>query len=593
MNKLQLYITRSGANLKSIFNLNPSEDVRRLITDLKEAVNLVDYNPAEKNIFYLIKSTDEGIFFIILRTIPPIAGHHLATWIYIPGDTVISGRELTDIVRLTTRKISNTEVSNEDVAELRNAFSTEYPAAPNAPAMTAFRGSEYAWRQYGGETGLTLSDYCGDGLFQQFYLPYKGIILTDADLPYTVNAVDLGDLPIGKEAIILPPEKSEEGFTAHIFGRLLDKPIRGTLNAPLTVVWRRPGFEDVVNEEIVETPEFTPQPVITTDSHKTITPASFYITSQTTRDQLTDCEIRVNGVIITAGGHLFTPDQLRHAMVQISCDGYFTYTGNMDLASSTRALVQMQEKRKVYRFEVPVISSELGAPIKFEIHSKKALAESPLEGYVLTDEIQEGPTRTNHLNFEGKSSPLMTKLLYSGIGLFVGIILMWLCGTCSQPSESKLAPAGQPVETAQTADSTGQEISATKSSFAAKPAQETKQEPVAEPAQQAKPAESNANLNTNDAEAIKYLEDNKVWSRDKMEQYALLAGLYDDLNNYKVDNLKGTWKTKLAKSAKFATMIGHLEQGAHKDQAKKNIAAGPYSTDGKITVYGWECRVDP
>ena len=73
MNKLQLYITRSGANLKSIFNLNPNEDVRRHVTDLKDAVSLVDYNPEEKNIFYMLKSTDDGIFFIILRTIPPFS----------------------------------------------------------------------------------------------------------------------------------------------------------------------------------------------------------------------------------------------------------------------------------------------------------------------------------------------------------------------------------------------------------------------------------------------------------------------------------------------------------------------------------------
>lgn len=591
MNKLQLYITRSGANLKSIFNLNPNEDVRRHVTDLKDAVSLVDYNPEEKNIFYMLKSTDDGIFFIILRTIPPFTGHHLATWIYVPGDTVITGREMEEIVRLTTRKISNTEVSNDDVAELREAFNIEYPNAKGAPALTASRGTGYAWRQYGGDTGLSIADYCGRGIFQQAYLPYKGVIITDADLPYTVNAANLGELPLGDEAVILPPEKSDDGFTAHVFGRLLDKPIRGTLDAPLTVVWRRPGFEDVIDEEIVASKEFMPQPVATTDSHKLITPSSFYITSQTTRDQLTDCDIRVNGTEITRDGKSFTPDQLRHASVQISCDGYFTYSGNMDLASSTRALVQMQEKRKVYRFEVPVISSDLGAPIKFEIYSKKALTESPLEGYALLDDIQEGPTRTNHLGFVGKGSPLMSKLIYAGAGLLLGIIFMWLCGTCSRSSESHLAPAAQAADSAQVvADSAaGQEVKAPKTSIFAKPAEDVQ----AKPQQPEKPAAQAANLNTDDAAAIKYLDENKTWSRESMEKFALLQGLFDDLNNYKADNLKGTWKTKLAKSKTFNQMIEHLNLGARKEKAKKNIAAGPYTADGKIVVYGWECKVDP
>lgn len=595
MNKLQLYITRSGANLKSVFNLNPSEDVRRHVTDLKDVLGLIDYNAAEKNIFYFIKSTNEGIFFVILRTIPPHAGQHLATWIYIPGDTVISGAELNEVVRLTTRKISNTEVSNDDVAELRDAFNVEYPTAKGAPALTAFSGSEYGWRCYGGDTGLTVADYCGNGLYQQFYIPYKGIIVTDVELPYTVKAVDLNGLPIGDEAVILPPEKSDEGFTAHVFGRLLDKPLRGTLNAPLTVVWRRPGFEDVIDEETVDSKEFTPQPVVTTDSHKHITAASFYITSQTTRDQLTDCDIRVNGVEIGRDGVSFTHDQLRHATVQIACDGFFTFNGNMDLASSTRALVQMQERRKVYRFEVPVISSDLGAPIKFEIHSKKSLNESPLEGYSLCDDIQEGSTRTNHLQFDGKSSPLMTKLLYAGIGLLAGIVLMWLCGTCSRPASSSLAPAGQPtdsVDSIANKDAEPQEIVASKPSFMEKAISDNKaaQEQAKKQQQEQKEA---ANLNNNNDEAIKYLDENRTWNRDKMEQFALLKGLYDDLNTYKIDNLKGTWRTKLASSKNFTEMIDHLEKGAHKEKAAKNIAAGEYSGDGKISVYGWECKVDP
>lgn len=585
MNKLQLYITRSGATIKPLFNLNPNEDVRRNVTDVKNAVNLVKYNPEEKNIFYMLKSTDEGIFFIILRTIPPFAGHHLATWIYIPADTVITAQELDEVVRFTTRKISNTEVTNEDVAELRELYNREYASAPGAPALTAGTGTAYAWRQYGGNTGLTLEDYCGRGIFQQSYLEYKGVILTDAELPYTVDAVNISDQPLGEEAVILPPEKSEEGFTAHIFGRLLDKPILGTLGAELTVTWSRPGFEDVVETEKVTSPEFTPSPVATTDSHKVITPKSFHITSQTTRDPLTSCEIKVNGVDINAQGHSFTSEQLRHAIVTISCEGYLTYNSTMDLAASTRALVQMQERRKIYRFEVPVISSDLGAPIKFEIAAKKPLTGSPLEGYALLDNIQEGPTRMNHLGFVGKSSSMMTKLLYTGMGLFCGIVLMWIFSTCGRHDNAA-------TDQEQTADSTEQftDEVGTGDVIAAPGA------PVADPSSpQTKPATAEAApaLNTNDAEAIRYLENNKVWKRDDMEKYALLRGLYDDLNNYRLSNLKGTWKTKLEKSSQFQKLTGFIENGAKKEKAKKNIASGPFSNDGSITVYRWECMVDP
>ena len=100
-------------------------------------------------------------------------------------------------------------------------------------------------------------------------------------------------------------------------------------------------------------------------------------------------------------------------------------------------------------------------------------------------------------------------------------------------------------------------------------------------------------LGRKDAEAIRYLENNKVWKRDDMEKYALLRGLYDDLNNYRLSNLKGTWKTKLEKSSQFQKLTGFIENGAKKEKAKKNIASGPFSNDGSITVYRWACMVDP
>lgn len=586
MNKLQLYITKSGGGgMKNLFNLNPNEDVRRLVRDLTDAVQSIDYDTDEKNIFYMLSSTDDGIFFTILRTIPPMRGNHLATWIYIPAGTDISADQLENIVRLTTRKISNTEVSNEDVAALREAFNAEYATVKDAPLPTAGAPRGFAWRNYGGDTGLTLTDFCGRGLFQQSYLRYAGVLLIDADMGYTVAGDCLNDVELGEPATILPPEKNDEGFVANVFGRVLDRPLMGTLGAPLKVVWKRPGFEDIVAEETVSSREFTPPEVSTDGSHKRITPNSFYITSQVTRDQLTNCSIRVNGHDIDAEGRSFTGDELRRAQVVINCEGHFPFTGTLDLAATTRALVQMQEKRKIYRFEVPVISSDLGAPIKFEIQTKKALTESPLEGYALLDDIQEGPTRTNHLGFVGKSSTLKDKIIYGAAGLAVGILLMWLCGTCSgSEQESTLAPAATP--TAELADST---IVPEKSSMAAKPAEKSAEKPAAEAQTAPAAADQNANL----ADAVKYLDDHDVWNRAEMDKFTALQGLYDDLNSYNIDKVINTWGPKLKDSKRFGEVVTNASQGRNKEKAKKNIAAGKFTDKDAINVYSWRCKVDP
>ena len=70
MNKLQLYIAKSLRGYKSLVNFNPTEDVRRHIRDMRDALAAIDYDPLEKNIFYMVRYIDEGTLLSILRTIP-------------------------------------------------------------------------------------------------------------------------------------------------------------------------------------------------------------------------------------------------------------------------------------------------------------------------------------------------------------------------------------------------------------------------------------------------------------------------------------------------------------------------------------------
>ena len=70
MAKLQLYITRSMVTFNSQLNLNPNEDVRSYVKDVRSVLSTVDYDTNEKNIFYLLTAVSSGVFVTILRTIP-------------------------------------------------------------------------------------------------------------------------------------------------------------------------------------------------------------------------------------------------------------------------------------------------------------------------------------------------------------------------------------------------------------------------------------------------------------------------------------------------------------------------------------------
>lgn len=575
MAKLQLYITKSTNDYKSVYNINPSEDVRACITDLRNAVLQIDYDSAEKNIFYYLKSTDDGTFVTVLRTIPSRPGDHLAAWVYMPYDMEISADELESVVRLTTRKVSGSEVSNEDVMALREAFGADYPTRHDAPRMIGGRrGAPTAWRLYGGDEAPSLHEFMGRGRWQQSYLPYSGVLLIDEELGVTASGDDLTDVPLGAPAEILPPETGDDGFRPYVFGRLLDAPIRATLGCEVTIVWRRPGFEDVTRKVTISESRFTPSSVVTDESRKIITPSSFKITSQFSHQEVGECQIRVNGHEIGSEGRSFTRAELGSASVYVSCEGYFPYTGHIDLASTTRALIQMQERRKIYIFEVPVKSSELGAPIKFEIHSKKPLTDSPLEGYKLLDDIQEGMTRTNYLGYSGRGLGSMAqRVLGLGGALLVGLLIGFGLSKCSHGDKS-VAPAATPAATpATTSDSTAKNVARV---------------PDVEPASAPAPA---VNPSLSSTDAIKYLDASKKWNRNEMEKYGDLSGLYDDMNNFRIDRLINHWGPKLSGSKNFASVVDHAQKGR-----KKASLSGTYNKkadDLTITVQSYLNRIDP
>jgi len=580
MAKLQLYITKSTSGFKSVYNINPSEDIRLLITDVRAAVTQIDYDASEKNIFYLLKPADEGVFVAVLRTIPQRPGDHLAAWIYVPGDITISADELENVVMLTTRKVSGSEVTNDDIVKLREAFATDYPADPAAAKLTACNpGGPYAWRMYGGDEAPSLHEFLGRGLWQQDYLPYAGILLVDEELGVTASGDDITNLPLRRRAVILPPEDSDDGFKPYVFGRPLDTPTRASLDAEADIVWRRPGFEDVSRTVKISSTEFTPATVATGDSRKTITPASFQIMSQFSHENIAGSQIKVNGFEITPQGKSFTRSELAAASVVVSADGYFTYSAHIDLASTTRAIIQLQERRKIYLFEVPVKSAELGAPIKFEIHSKCALTESPLEGYRLLDDIVEGTKHINHLGYSRSSlGSMASRIIYVAAGLVIGVLISLCFTKCggSSPQHSSLTPAATADSTAIGSDSLGA------ATVPVADAPDTP--PVTQPA--------TVNNQLTPVDAIKYLDASKKWNRNEMEQNATLTGLFDDLNNFRLDKLINVWGPKLRDSKNFAAIVDH----AQKSMNKKVKLSGTYNKkadDNIISVVAYLNRIDP
>lgn len=583
MNKLQLYITKSTRSFKNLVNFNPSEDVSRYVTDVRDALQAVDYDPTEKNIFYLLRYEDEGVMVVVLRTIPDRPLDHLAAWIYVPNGLKISASALEEVVRTTTRKVSSPGVSEADVTELRQLFSREYPIDRDEAAIVAMCGSEYAFAEYGaGRRRLT--EYLGDRMFQPAFVGYKGVVLIEDGLGVRGRGIDVTTERLSDIVAILPPEATNGGFAPYIYDRPFDKPYKVALGSNIAVSWHRQGFAP--EEQIVTVTEggMRPTPPVTDDSKKVITPASFLITSQTTREPLTGCTIKVNGTEIT-GEHAFTHNELSQAHVWISAEGYVPYSARTDLTGVTQALVQMQERSKVYRFELPLNTSDFGGPIEFEVRTKKDLTGSPIEGYEVLDTLQEGASRTNHLGYKGTGGvSAWYKAVYFAIGVVVGIVLMAVLNRCTGSAEENTAQVVPDNEPA-------------KVEVPAVPEKEPEATPAAPVKQEPTVAAATTNEPTDDRAALAYLDSTKKWNRDQMEKFPLLRGLWDDINSYNLTALRQNWSKKLDSSTNFKSVLAAAKQSVNKKvKLDRNPAHTPTynkDTDHVIGIVGWTYYVDP
>ena len=607
MNKLQLYITKSYGGYKVLFNINPSEEVTRHVRELRQEVRKVKYDSTEKNIFFYVSTISSGTFLTIIRTIPSAPVDHLAAWIYIPNELVIDAETLESIVNITMRKISGERVTQEDVARLRELFATEYMTEAEVPLLTASNSSaQIGWRSYNGNTGVTLRDLLGKGLFQVPYLDYNGVFFVDKDLEITVQGADLTGTPIMGPAVIMPTEKSPENFVAHVFGHPADKPIRATIDTNIPVVWKQAGFDDVVKEEVVTSPEFHLSMPDTSRSTKEISPASFQIAAQSGTTQLKDCKITVNGFEVSEKPHRFTTAELTSAQVVVNCEGYAPFSGRKNLAMSTRTLIRLQERTKVYNFEMPVKSADLGAPVRFKIFSKKPISGSPLEGYVTSEsEVLEGETRVNHLVYVPSPIPLNNKLVYIGAGLLIGLIFGWItaCGGGSSKETSK--EETEQTEVAETTPETTTTDGLDSLTLAKLNSlfdyQQKKTEYITVGSQnkekeKAEEAEPQQDMSKVSKESISYLDKNKTWRKDELEKQPGLSGLYDDLNNFNLDRITTEWADKLSDSKSFRDLVKYAKNGQNPKKRDKCLAKGSTfndSSSSEINLQQYKFRIDP
>lgn len=558
MSKLQLYITISQKGYRNQAEINASEKVRKHVTDVSSVLDGVNYNPKEKNIFYLLKYTDEGVFVTVLRTIPSSHSSHLASWIFIPSDIRISNDEIEDVVKNVVEVVSRSKITSEGFNTLREIFDHTYPTLDNAGATVANLGEHYAHRFFGGNSGYSLADYIGIHRYQTAYLNYAGIILADKTRVESISGHDLTTLPLEQMVNIFPPFPGDRPYRPHIFGRPFDKPFLVPLMHTVEIVWENSNAVDIRQSIMISKPNMRPDNISSTSSQSSAArnltedaPPPETETSADSKD--TDTPADDKSVDST-----HTPTKQRNEP-------------RFERRPDSRAI--NFDRVKIYNFEIPAKSADIAGMIHFEIQTRGTIEGSPIDGYELTDTIQEGASRSNHLIYAPNVSKLKTTA-WGIAGLITGIILTYFCMTA-------FSDKGKPATSIFSEDTDTTLII---------------QNPSDTLSLQNSGDQTSQSTDVSFEKAIAYLDSHDKWDKATLESYPDLRGLYADMNTMNRDRIINHWGPKLKDSRRFTKIVEHTKKSIKaRKKPKTQGPNGRYNRDNNTTINirSWLNAVDP
>lgn len=209
-----------------------------------------------------------------------------------------------------------------------------------------------------------------------------------------------------------------------------------------------------------------------------------------------------------------------------------------------------------YTFALPVVTPDGHSLLEFELESSKPLKASPVAGYETSGCPREGAELTNTLHrSRGKTFfERIERWLWGLGGFFLGVFIMWIAGLFSGDKTDASSPSSE-IETS------------------------TTQQPVAAD------------------EAVSYLDSNRIWAKSDMERIDGLSGLFDDLNNFRLDEITGKWADRLSKSQNFSKVVKAAKKSVSKKvDPRRSADHNPtYNREGdtRISWTGYTYWIDP
>lgn len=558
---LEKYASASRSFIKEVFPAR--EDLKLKGMDPSSSLD----ESARSVVFFRFLGP-EGYLICVFQARPENSGRPYdgaAAWIHVPASVKLSGGETEALIDEVDAALSGER--GIDYSKLDALFTREYEQKTVLSALSTIgsNGPTAGIRYYGVGTDFQLSELLGNNIAQQVYGKYRAVFVLRKNDGMAVSAPEIST-PLSQTCIVSAPS-SVSGYTAFFEnGMPFNVDLEYPQNAPLTIVWKKAGYQDIVkraNARGGNANETAKLFVMNKSEIKVAVKKQIFRVIGDSRI-LSNYQIFLDGAILK--DVLYVPEEklVRGINVKVVADGFKTYTKDHMLGVDTKQVdIQLKRLSFVYEFAVPMYSH--GKRIqdgRLTVELNKKLEDCPIKGYsLMRDYINEGEGNTNRIKSSGTKDAI--KHFAYGFITCMMILALWSGWQALDKYEFNL---GWP------------------------PFQEVKQQPdnIEDGDQQnPEPIENKDSLKL----AVSYLEDNDTWHKDSLDKYEATRGMFEELNEFRQSDIieRGN---KLGNIKKLKNIVDAFMNNSYDHHIGKEVNDGKYNspTDKGITVknyIGW------
>lgn len=494
----KLGIIVKNSTVKTIFERNAEQSWSKATgNDMATPMNKLTFssNDTEPAIYVKFLGMEGYLLALVFANSGATrSGSYFTVWVHVPAACNISNEETVEVIK-QIKEVAKT--GNFVSSPIFNKIADEtYPdKGVLLPAVSTIcsdpNASKYGVRRL---SNFTLKELFGNNIAQHEYAKYKGIFLLNQSVGFGNDFEELGaEL---KKVRTLQAPKSQEGFEPYIVVAREDVPFTKAVEYPdgadVCIKWKKEGYKSISKKAKVTDKEEDFQNSIKIDAKEDIY-----------KEVLCD-NIKVYG---SDGSHIDNfkvllnrlPQQDRtlyvptrgECQITIKADEYEDKDVTLKGLTSDKG-IKLEKKQYTYHFVLE------GSKEEYILTTQRRLTKSPIKGYSADDDISE--KYVNNLSYDG----ILQKIMYFGIGL----------GAC-------LLAVGLYV---------GWNVFVMDREFKFEDKQETGL---------TAPQDEGYTL-TDTQKAFNYLQNNDTWHKDSLDRFDATHGLFDELNEFKIDKIEKT-----------------------------------------------------